>query len=55
MSDSRRLAERVLRLEATAILEPIDRRDPDAQALAVYAYLGWLQEQVVQAMQVAGS
>ncbi|MFN8187057.1 MAG: DUF2017 family protein [Gaiellales bacterium] len=45
------------RLDVTedTFVEPIDRRDPDAQTLAVYAYLGWLQEQVVQATRVAGS
>jgi hypothetical protein len=44
------------RLDVTedTFLEPVDRRDPDAQALAVYAYLGWLQEQVVEATQVGG-
>jgi hypothetical protein len=30
--------------------EPIPNDDPNAQALAIFAYLGWLEELVVEAM-----
>lgn len=31
-------------------MAPIDEDDPDAQLLAIYHYLSWLQEQVVEAL-----
>lgn len=39
------------RLDVTeeTFLHGVERDDPDAPALAVYAYLSWLQEQVVEA------
>jgi hypothetical protein len=40
------------RLDVTEDMDPSDLRedDPDAPLLALYYYLGWLEEEVVQAM-----
>jgi uncharacterized protein DUF2017 len=32
------------------LAEPIDPRDPNAEELALYGYLSWLQEHVVEAL-----
>jgi hypothetical protein len=32
------------------LAEPIDPRDPNAEELALYSYLSWLQEHVVEAL-----
>jgi hypothetical protein len=41
------------RLDVTEEMDLPADDDPDAGLYAVYAYLGWLQEQVVEAMSVA--
>ena len=40
-------------LEVSEGTEPVDRSDPRAPGLALYGYLSWLEEQVVEAL--AGS
>ena len=37
------------RLDVTEDLEPLDERDPDAPAFALYEWLGWLLEQLIRA------
>ena len=38
------------RLDVSEDMDPVPDDHPDAGALAVYSYLGWLQEQVVAAL-----
>ena len=38
-------------LDVTEELDDIDPDDPRAPGLAVYAYLGWLEEDVVAALE----
>ncbi len=39
-----------LDVQENSLLDRIDSDDPDAAGLAVYAYLSWLQEQLVEAL-----
>jgi hypothetical protein len=38
-------------LEVTESLEPVSPSDPRAPGLALYGYLSWLEEQVVEALE----
>ena len=38
-------------LEVTESIEPVDPKDPKAPGLALYGYLSWLEEQVVEALE----
>jgi hypothetical protein len=54
LNDLRLVLGSRLEVEEGTLLEGLDPRDPRTPELAVYAYLSWLQEQLVEALS-AGS
>lgn len=50
LNDLRLVLGTRLDVKEEELAEPIDPRDPKAEELALYAYLSWLQEHVVQAL-----
>jgi hypothetical protein len=50
LNDLRLVLGTRLDIREDSLLERIDSDDPDAAGLAVYAYLSWLQEQLVAAL-----
>jgi hypothetical protein len=52
LNDLRLVLGTRLDVQEGSLLDRIDSDDPDAAGLAVYAYLSWLQEQLVEALSV---
>ena len=52
LNDLRLVLGTRLDVQEDSLLDRIDSDDPDAAGLAVYAYLSWLQEQLVEALSV---
>jgi hypothetical protein len=52
LNDLRLVLGTRLDVQENSLLDRIDSDDPDAAGLAVYAYLSWLQEQLVEALSV---
>ncbi|MGZ4319690.1 MAG: DUF2017 family protein [Gaiellaceae bacterium] len=50
LNDLRLVLGTRLDVQEGSLLDRIDSDDPDAAGLAVYAYLSWLQEQLVEAV-----
>jgi Domain of unknown function (DUF2017) len=50
LNDLRLVLGTRLDVQEDSLLDRIDSDDPDAAGLAVYAYLSWLQEQLVEAL-----
>jgi hypothetical protein len=50
LNDLRLVLGTRLDVQEGSLLDRIDSDDPDAAGLAVYAYLSWLQEQLVEAL-----
>ena len=50
LNDLRLVLGTRLDVQEGSLLDRIDSNDPDAAGLAVYAYLSWLQEQLVEAL-----
>ena len=50
LNDLRLVLGTRLDVQEVSLLDRIDSNDPDAAGLAVYAYLSWLQEQLVEAL-----
>ena len=50
LNDARLLVGTRLDVQEDTLLDDISPRDPRAHELAVYAYLSWLQEQLVEAL-----
>ena len=50
LNDLRLVLGTRLDVQENSLLDRIDSDDPDAAGLAVYAYLSWLQEQLVEAL-----
>ena len=50
LNDLRLVLGTRLDVQEGSLLDGIDSDDPDAAGLAVYAYLSWLQEQLVEAL-----
>jgi hypothetical protein len=50
LNDARLVLGTRLDVREDALFEPFDARDPRAREQAVYVYLSWLQEQLVEAM-----
>ena len=52
LNDLRLVLGTHLDVQEDSLLDRIDSDDPDAAGLAVYAYLSWLQEQLVEALSI---
>ena len=52
LNDLRLVLGTRLDVQENSLLDRIDSDDPDAAGLAVYAYLSWLQEQLVEALSI---
>jgi hypothetical protein len=52
LNDLRLVLGTRLDVQEDSLLDRIDSDDPDAAGLAVYAYLSWLQEQLVEALSI---
>jgi hypothetical protein len=50
LNDLRLVLGTRLDVQENSLLDRIDSNDPDAAGLAVYAYLSWLQEQLVEVL-----